>query len=83
MAKCRGCGASIVWLQTANGKMMPCDPTPVPYWEKEKATGKIVTKDGRIVSCEFHGVFGEQTGVGYIPHFATCPNAADFKRREK
>lgn len=25
MSKCKGCGAEIVWIQTENGKSMPCN----------------------------------------------------------
>jgi ssDNA-binding Zn-finger/Zn-ribbon topoisomerase 1 len=81
MAKCRGCGASIVWLQTANGKMIPCDPNPIGYREREGARGKILTRAGKIVSCDFTNNPGVETG--YMPHFATCPKAADFKKARK
>ena len=81
MATCKGCGARIVWLQTANGKMIPCDPRPVGYREREKAKGKVVAGDGRIVSCDFTNDPGAPTG--YVPHFATCPKAADFKKARK
>ncbi len=40
MAKCKGCGAEIVWIKTANGKNMPCNA--------EKAT--IVTEAGEVVA---------------------------------
>ena len=40
MAKCRGCGADIIWIKTPGGKSMPCDPIPVMYWEKAKAQGR-------------------------------------------
>ena len=81
MTTCKGCGATIRWLQTKNGKNIPCDPLPVGYREREKAKGKVVTRDGRIVSCDFTNEPGALTG--YIPHWATCPKAADFHRRKK
>ena len=81
MAKCRGCGAPIVWLQTENQRMIPCDPLPVGYRERAGARGKILTRDGHIVSCDFTNDPTAETG--YMPHFATCPNAADFKKARK
>lgn len=81
MATCKGCGAAIRWLQTENGKNIPCDPRPVRYREREKAKGKVVTRDGRIVSCDLTNEPGAPTG--HIPHWATCPKAADFHRRKK
>ena len=32
MAKCKGCGAEIVWIKTANGKMMPLDSKEKMYY---------------------------------------------------
>lgn len=39
MAKCKGCGADIVWIKTANGKNMPCD----------EAKTTIVTESGETL----------------------------------
>ena len=39
MAKCKSCGADIVWLKTVNGKNMPCNT--------EKTT--VVTEDGKTI----------------------------------
>lgn len=78
--KCRGCGESIVWIKTPAGKSMPCDSTPVTYWAKPKAAGKVVTPNGEVVSCEFEGDLHTATGIGYISHFSTCPQATKFKR---
>jgi len=79
--KCRGCGAEIIWIKTSAGKSMPCDPEPVPYWQKPKAPGKIVTPNGEILSCEFEGNLSNATGLGYISHFSTCPKAEYFKKK--
>ena len=78
---CRGCGAPILWIETANGKSMPCDPKQVKYWEKEKAPGKIVTPNGDVRSCVFDGDPRNATGIGYISHFGTCPKAGQFRRK--
>lgn len=40
MAKCKGCGAEIVWITTKAGKQMPCN--------NEKTT--IVTEQGETVT---------------------------------
>ena len=60
MAKCKSCGADIIWIEMQSGKKMPCN--------SEKTT--IVTEDGKTIT-------------GYIPHWATCPNAQNFKKRGK
>jgi hypothetical protein len=59
---------------------MPCNPIPVPYWEKPKAPGKVVTPNGQTLSCEFEGNLSDATGIGYISHFSTCPKAKCFKK---
>ena len=70
--KCRGCGAPIVWISTPGGKSMPCNADQVLYRARAGAPGKIVTPNGEVLSCA--------TGVGYIPHFATCPQAGKLRR---
>ena len=80
-AKCRGCGAAIVWIKTAAGKPMPCDPVPLPYWARAGAKEKIVTKNGEVVSCDLSGEAGTATGLGFIPNWATCPERDRFKKK--
>lgn len=81
MAKCKGCGKEIIFIGTVGGKRMPCDPEEIMYWEDGKAKGKIVTPNGMVLSCRFEGNPEEATGIGYIPHWATCTKADAFKRR--
>lgn len=80
MAKCRGCGAEIIWIKTPAGKSMPCDAQAVTYWAKEGAPGKVVTPNGEVISCEFTGELRDATGIGYVPHWYTCPDAGSFKK---
>lgn len=79
---CRSCGKQILWIKTASGKSMPCDPIVRPYWAKEKAAGKIVTPNGVVLSCELNGDPQTATGYGYISHFATCPGANKLRRKK-
>ena len=83
MAKCKGCGAEIIWIKTTTGKSMPCDPAQVTYWQKAGAPGKIVTPNGEVISCEFTGDLNKATGIGYIPHWSTCPAAGSFKKTKE
>ncbi len=83
MAKCKGCGADIIWIQTLGGKSIPCDPQPVTYWEKAKAPGKVVTPNGEVLSCVFEGDPDKATGIGYISHWSTCPCAERFRKEKK
>lgn len=78
--KCRGCGAPIVWIRTPGGKSMPCNADQVLYRARAGAPGKIVTPNGEVLSCELNVSLEKATGVGYIPHFATCPQAGKLRR---
>ena len=79
ISKCRGCGANLIYIKTAAGKHMPCDPPLVPYWPREGGPGRIVTMDGRVVACDLEGP-REKARFGRVSHFATCPAAGRFKR---
>lgn len=83
MARCKGCGRPILWITSFSRRPIPCDPEPVPYWEHEKAKGKIVTPNGMIISCDFQGDQQAATGLGYVPHWATCPVADQFRRKRQ
>ena len=78
---CRGCGASILWVRTAGGKAMPCDPELLPYWQEPSGREKIVTQSGEVVSAWLEGLPGMETGMGYISHFATCPDRDRFRKK--
>lgn len=80
ISKCRACGANLIYIRTAAGKHMPCDPPLVPYWPREGAPGKIVTMDGRVVSCDLEGP-RDKVRFGRVSHFATCPEAGRFRRK--
>ena len=81
MARCRSCGAEIVFQRTRAGKSMPCDPRLVPFWADIRAKEKVITEDGDVVSCRLEGEPEEMTNVGRIPHWATCPSAGQHRKR--
>lgn len=84
MAKCRSCGAEIIWIRTASGKSMPCDAAGISYSEvllpgvKGNKILTLVTESGTIVRTEFDPA-GDK--IGYTSHFATCPNANQHRKR--
>lgn len=77
MPKCRYCGADIVFVLTARGKSMPCDPVVRSYREEPRGPVKILTSDGKVVSARLPGPGEAAHGVGYIPHWATCQHYRD------
>lgn len=82
ISKCRSCGADIIWIKMASGKMMPCDAVPIRY-RLNFASGELtlVTPDGKIARGDADPVSGER--VGYQSHFATCPCAGQHRRRKR
>ena len=82
VSRCRSCGASIVWIRTKNGRMMPCDSRPIHYviagMTGEKAL-TLVTPDGETVTNAFPDP--DSGRIGYQSHFATCRFANRYKRR--
>lgn len=86
MAKCKGCGAEIDFIRTPTGKLMPVDMELVPFWQKDGAPGKIVKRNGLLVSAVFteeEAPDGVSMSIGRIPHWATCPVADRFKRAKE
>ena len=80
---CKGCGRPIVWIRTGNGKSMPCDAQPVVYKAVEGGKDRVVMPNGEVLSCTFDADTDEVTGVGYLPHWSSCPQAGKFKKRRK
>lgn len=53
ITKCKSCGASITWIKTQNGRVMPCDVPAVDYQENYKGKDTIATEDGRVLRFPF------------------------------
>jgi hypothetical protein len=68
-SKCRGCGADIIWTVTEQGNRMPVDARPE----------KRLLLMGRQRDDQAPIAMARDT---YMSHFATCPNAAEFRRRD-
>ena len=82
MPTCKKCGAKIHWVPTKGGKWMPCDADLIEY--KAGSTPDyedvIVTETGDVLRCTFDFQC-DPDGRGYLPHWASCPSAAEFRRR--
>ena len=81
--RCRGCGAEIIFIRTVGGKTIPVNPEEVAYEQKAGGSLKIVTPNGEVFSAEQPADPQKATGIGYISHFATCPNADSFRKKRK
>ena len=80
---CRACGAEIGFIKTVAGKTIPVNPEEVAYEQKAGGSLKIVTPNGEVLSAERPADPQKATGIGYISHFATCPEADKFRKRRK
>ena len=76
MPKCRGCGADIVFIKSQTGKNMPCD-AGLKRGGELKAGSFLINEHGKFLKSP------RPFDQGYTPHWATCPNADDFRRSKK
>lgn len=72
---CRSCGAPILWAVTDKGRRIPLDPEPSDdgnqfvYRDVDAKLRATAREPARIASTR------------HVPHFATCPNARQHRRR--
>lgn len=80
MSFCKGCNRKIEWIRMKSGKSMPVDPEP-EFVKLGQDHGKctFITDEGETI---IGTKTSEDTGViGFVPHWATCPESRQFKRR--
>lgn len=77
---CRSCGAPMVWVRTEKQRRMPLDAEPVPPGTR----GTFVLRDTLSPEGPLAIAAGSDELPGelyYTSHFATCPQAAEHRRR--
>lgn len=81
---CKGCGKEIKWIRTIGGKKMPVDPEAVFVTVRE-GSERFVTEEGAVISGRSARLdeIGGRTPLAYVPHWKTCPNAADFRQKRR
>ena len=79
-SRCRGCGAEIAFIKTVKGKTMPVNPESV-YFIPAGGPNTYVLADGTVKRGREPGFSEKGTEIGYISHFATCPEADSFRKR--
>ena len=73
LGRCAGCSQNIRWAYTPAGKRMPLDPDPVPA-----GPGTFVLEGPRCRPSE--PLLDPPGTEHYMSHFATCPDAALFRK---
>lgn len=81
MAKCRGCGANIVFIKLSTGKSTPCNANMVLYKEDPHGVERVITPNGENIRCTLDATIKNASGYGYKPHWGDCPAADKFRRR--
>lgn len=71
-ATCRSCGAPVVWARHGTGRLAPFDAQPQPHGEW------LLVEDGK---GELVATRRTTPILAHVPHHATCPQAADWRRR--
>lgn len=73
--KCKGCGAEIIFIDYKN-KKHPVNATPRKVFVKLNTEYDSNFPDGKFD-------FGYVLTEGFESHFATCPKAKDFRKKEQ
>ena len=79
---CRGCGQEIIFIKTLKGKTMPVNPDGL-YFVQAGGPNTYVTLDGEVIRGREPEPGDRNTRIGYISHFATCPEADSFRKKRK
>ena len=63
---------------------MPVNPEPV-FVVEGGGTERFVTDEGEVITGRIARPEEESHAlpVGFVPHWKTCPNAGDFRRKRK
>ena len=86
MPKCKGCGREIIWVKSAKGKAIPCDPDLITFCPDKEGDQVYITEDGQYIRgydkpADGNGFDDWSARRGRVAHFATCPQADRFRRR--
>lgn len=77
---CRGCGKEIAFIKTEKGKTMPVNPEEVCFIPGG-GPNTYVLPGGRVVRGSEARNSDENTVMGYISHFATCPERDNMRKK--
>lgn len=79
-AKCRSCGADILWAVTARGARMPVDETPDNRPPPRGGNLVLGVRNGtQLVVAMYDATKHDAKRNRYTSHFSTCPNADEHR----
>lgn len=81
MARCRSCGAEIVWATSPTGKAMPLNAKPDPMgnvrvFGPSGARSAVVLAGEKLDAARSHGA------SLFMPHHATCPDGRAWRKKK-
>lgn len=79
---CRCCGEEITFIKTVKGKSMPVNPESV-YFVPAGGPNTYVMIDGSIRRGREPRPDDRATIIGFISHFATCPEADRLRNQRE
>ena len=81
MSKCKFCDKEIIFIETPNKRVMPCEVGKVEVWRLKKGKKTAVTERGEVFRCEteFTPFIGSEWA--YIVHWSVCPDAGTARKR--
>lgn len=81
MSTCRSCGAKLKWIKTKAGKNIPVDPEHVDWADADVGMTLVREEDGTVATKDTED--SRKRGTWYTSHFATCPDADDWRERNR
>jgi len=75
--QCKSCGASIIWMRTSKGKMIPIDAETVR--PGDETTGGVLAATGSALAATGGALAVYMPGI-HVSHFATCPHAKQWRK---
>ena len=84
MAKCKACGAQIIWRKTKAGEWMPLDEEPFAYEPNPDGKEILFDLNAEAIRCN---IIERKPGESFDriarrSHWATCPFADAFKKKK-
>jgi len=83
MPKCKKCPAEIRFFRTSGGGWMPVDAEPNPEGSLVIVSEFVDTDDHgttrKIPVVDLPGLFTPADADRWMPHWATCPEADEFR----
>lgn len=83
ITKCRACGAEIGFIKTIAGKTVPVDANSLNFLPDPDGKELFVLVDGRTQRGTRVNEESNSSLIGFISHFATCPEADKFRKPRK